>query len=154
MKKNKESGKIMTAKEFLIRGRRIEGRIRSLKEARTNAWARATSTVTSQSSGGGRSSDVSRKAEVYALYADKIDAAIAELYSVKAETIEAISRVKDNNLAELLMLYYVNGDTWERVAAEMAYSYSHVVHVLHPRALAAVEDVLRKDSTKANNKAC
>ncbi|MBQ6756500.1 MAG: hypothetical protein IJP43_06115 [Oscillospiraceae bacterium] len=154
MKKNKESEKIMTAKEYLMRSRRIEGRIRSLKEARTNAWTRATSTVTSQSSGGGRSSDVSRKLEAYALYTDKIDAAIAELYNVKTETIGAISRVKDNNLAELLMLYYVNGETWERVAAEMAYSYSHVVHVLHPRALAAMEDILRKDSTKANIKAC
>ena len=78
----------------------------------------------------------------YAEYSRIIDERIDELYAVKCEIFKAISRIEDGTLRTLLELRYLSFKTWEEIAVEMNYSYKHVVHGLHPKALKKVKEVI------------
>lgn len=45
----------------------------------------------------------------------------------------------------ILILRYLNFQTWEMIACKMNYSYVHIVHNLHPKALRAIEKVLKEN---------
>ena len=95
---------------------------------------------------------------------DKLGAAVASIIEAKSrvsdelemlcaterEVIHTISLVNDGALRNLLYERYINGKTFEKIAVEMNYSYVHIVHRLHPRALAAVGDTLPKDVIECN----
>jgi hypothetical protein len=66
-----------------------------------------------------------------------LDNRIAMLWEEQTEALTVIGRVEDTRLRELLTNRYINGLTWEKVAEEMHYSYKHVTHCLHPKALRA-----------------
>lgn len=131
----------MTAKQYLMRARRLQARIDQLEETRIAAWERATATTQAPRSDGGGHSGISRKPETYAL-ANAVEAARKRLDVVKAETVVVIDRVQDNTLAALLMAYYVNGHTWEQTADIIHYSYYRTVHDKHPQALSAVAEII------------
>ena len=78
----------------------------------------------------------------YESLTDADDAELKRLDAVKAEIVTVVGRVQDNTLAALLMAYYVNGKTWEQVCVDIHYSYKHVVHQLHPRALEILAEIL------------
>lgn len=131
----------MTEKEiiqWLERGRGIRRRLEALERTRRDAWDMATGTVAVGSTGGG--SDISRRAERYAEAAEAADAEIRRLGQVNREITGVIAQVRDNTLATLLQDRFVNGLTWEQVAADIGYDYSHTIKGLLPRALAAVKD--------------
>lgn len=89
---------------------------------------------------------MSRRTEAYTEYVDQIECERVRLIETKAEILAVVNRVPDNTLAALLTAYYINGKTWEQTAVELQYSYRHLVHVLHPRALCEVESILKKMS--------
>lgn len=68
---------------------------------------------------------------------------LAEMVSQYREKYREISAVidavEDPTYRQLLSLRYLSFMTWEQVAVEMGYSYVHVVHRLHPKALNAVK---------------
>lgn len=134
----------LSAKGFLMRARKMDTRLKALKEARLNAWSRATSLTQRIEHATATGSDVSRKAERYAELIDEIDRQEREIAEVKRSTLKVIGEVEDNTLAALLTAYYVNGKTWEQTAVELHYSFYHTIHRLHPQALKAVEEVLRE----------
>lgn len=136
----------MTAKEFLMRARRLQARIAQLEDAKAGAWERSTYSTQSSGTASGNPGAYGRRTEVYGEYVDKIDEERARLIQIKAEILEVVNQVPDNALAALLTAYYINGKTWEQTAVELRYSYRHLVHVLHPRALCAVEAILKKIS--------
>ena len=136
----------MTAKEFLIRARRLQARIDQLEDAKAEVWERSTYSAQSSGTASATSGAASRRTETYSAYVDKIDSERARLVQVKTEILELVNKVPDNTLAALLTAYYINGKTWEQTAVELQYSYRHLVHVLHPRALCEVESILKKIS--------
>ena len=83
---------------------------------------------------------------------DKIGAIVAHIVdlqtelAVQAKTMKAeqeivqavIDAVDDANLRQLLILRYINGLTWEKIAVDMHYSFRHTLR-LHGAALAAVK---------------
>lgn len=68
------------------------------------------------------------------------------LEATEHEIIETINSVQDNILKVLLYERYINCKTFEQIAVEMNYSYYHVVHRLHPKALKAVKMLLNVTS--------
>ena len=132
----------MTAKQYLMRARRLQARIDQLEQAALDAWDRATGTTQQPGATGHGKGDVGRKSEGYSLLSGTLQGERDRLDRIKADTVATIGHVQDNTLAALLMGYYVNGQTWEQVSCEIHYSFVHTVHRLHPAALAAVEEIL------------
>ena len=135
----------MTTKEWLSRGRHLQQRIQALEETKAMAYTSATSTTAS--SGGGGGSNISRKAERYSELSETVDQERARLDSIMAEITALIAQVEDNALATLLQDRYVRCLTWEQIAVEMNYSYVHIVHTMHPKAIKAAEKVLIEFNT-------
>lgn len=133
----------MTAKRWLNRGYRINEEIDELMREQKQALLQATSTAL----GGGEKvqssneNTVERRFVNYAAYSETIDKRIDELYSIKNEILAAINEVEDNTLRRLLILRYIKFYTWEEIAEKMNYSYVHVVHNLHPKALKRVNRI-------------
>ena len=82
-----------------------------------------------------------------------LDKAVAELVDAQDEAaaeIDRLSKLRDdvaimidcvssNTYRSLLYNRYVLCMTWEQVAVDMGYSYVHIVHRLHPLALADLQ---------------
>lgn len=135
----------MTVKEWLSRARNIDAEISELKKERKKAREAAAS-VTAPMSGEKVQTSTGNTTEKrfinYAAYSELIDRRIDELYAVKTEIQAVINSVEDNTLRMLLTARYISGETWERVAEDINYSFVHTVHRLHPKALRAVEEIL------------
>lgn len=129
------------AKEYLARARRLQSRLDALERAKSCAWERATS-VTPNSGMTVQGGDISRKTESYAVLTEKIEAERERLMRLKAEIIETVNQVEDNTLCALLTEFYINGATWEQTSVRINYSYYHTVHVLHPKALQAIDRII------------
>lgn len=133
----------MTAKQWLMRARKLECRIASLVTARQRAYDRAVSTTSRPRDVcvlGGASGD---KAASYVVVADSVRAQEDNLNRVRSEILDAIGMVEDNTLATLLTEYYINNRTWEEVAVALNYSWEHIIRCLHPKALRKIEDIIK-----------
>lgn len=152
--------KYKEAKDFLMRVRRLEGRIEQLEEIKRQAWEAETAITGNygariyRKNAAGESETVgyapvprgggdNRKGESYAVLTDQCAREIIRLNHIKAETLAVISQIEDNTLARLLTSYYVMGKTWEQTAVDMSYSWRHIMN-LHGRALEAVEEMLER----------
>jgi hypothetical protein len=58
--------------------------------------------------------------------------------------MKTLSQVHDTNCLMLLELRYLSFKSWDDIAAEMHYG-SRWVHILHSKALSAVEKILEKN---------
>ena len=135
----------MTAKEYLKRAWNVDQRINSklhqldsLKDMAT----KATSTLGTEPVSGTR--NVQRMADtidnIVALE-NEINDDIDRLVDLKRTVIKTISKVQDTNCLTLLELRYLSFKSWDDIAAEMNYT-SRWVHIMHSKALAAVEKIL------------
>jgi predicted transcriptional regulator len=68
---------------------------------------------------------------------DEINAEIDRLIITRAEINEAIAKVEDERLREVLTLRYIHGKSWEWIAVEMHYNYRWVTK-LHGKALSEI----------------
>lgn len=87
---------------------------------------------------------------------DKLGAAVAKLVDAESrvsdelelleaterEVIGTIDKITDGTLHTLLYERYINGKTFETISVQMNFSYYHIVHRLHPKALKAVKMLL------------
>lgn len=87
---------------------------------------------------------------------DKLGAAVARLVDAESrvsdelelleaterEVIGTIDKITDGTLHTLLYERYINGKTFETISVQMNFSYYHIVHRLHPKALKAVKMLL------------
>ncbi len=137
----------MTVKEWLNRGYRLDKEINALMREQKRALELATKTTAPadgekvQTSNGNTSE---ARFINYADYKKLIDNRIAELYATKHEIITAIDSVGDNTLRQLLIHRYIEFMRWEKIAEDMNYSYVHVVHTLHPKALSAISKIVNR----------
>ena len=80
-----------------------------------------------------------------AVYEQNIKNRIGELYKIKNEILQTVNQVESATLRRLLIKRYIQNLTWEKIAEQLNYSYKHVVHILHPKALSAIKRLLEKD---------
>lgn len=74
---------------------------------------------------------------------DEAAAEIDRLSKLRADVVSTIDSVSSGTYRSLLYNRYVLGMTWEQVAVDMGYSYVHIVHRLHPRALADLQKKIK-----------
>ncbi len=56
---------------------------------------------------------------------------------------DVIAQVRDNTLRTVLTQHYIDGLTWERIAAELHYTPRHIQR-LHKKAIAEVQGILNE----------
>ena len=80
-------------------------------------------------------------------FLDEINVAVYEqnIKNRKNEILQTVNQVESATLRRLLIKRYIQNLTWEKIAEQLNYSYKHVVHILHPKALSAIKRVLEKD---------
>ena len=135
----------MTTKEWLNRGYKLDKEINALLKEQSAALTRATGSTCGTSAERVQTSRMNITEDRfinYASYSELIDNRIDELYAIKQEILSAINKVDDAVLRTLLIEKYVNFHTWEQIACNMNYSYVHVVHNLHPKALNAISKIV------------
>ena len=77
----------------------------------------------------------------YAAYSELIDKRIDRLYEIKKEILENVNKLDDATLRTILILRYLNFQTWEMIACKMNYGYRHILR-LHGNALIEIKNVI------------
>ena len=130
----------MTAKEFLRRARNIDRRVDEATERveriRARLEAGRMSSVTGMPWGGVQ--DWTATADRLIELEKDVNARIREMCRLKRLAQEAIDRVEEARLREVLELYYIDGFSWKQVAQRMHLDESWVFR-LHGRALQRIE---------------
>lgn len=133
----------MTAKEWLNRGRALNKTIEGLEKAKARAYDIAVGTAEelTEKVQESRGNSVEDRLVTYADYCREIDKHKTELFRILKEITEAIMKVEDPTLRNLLIYRYLDFETWEQVAVNINYSYMHTCR-LHSAALEKVKDVI------------
>lgn len=130
----------MTAKEFLRRVRGIDRRVAEAAERAERIRARLEagrmSNLTGMPRGG--SGDWTLTVDRLIGLEQRVNAQVRELVRLKHAAMDAIDRVDDARLKEVLELYYIDGMDWEQVARRMGLDKRWVFR-LHGRALQRIE---------------
>ena len=133
----------MSAKEWLIRARKMRSRLRALQNSKERAFSKATSITVS---GGARVSG-GAPADTHAAFAEvslAVDRQIEELEQTRAEILQGIRQLEDNTLSTLLTEYYINDKTWEKIAEEQHYSFRQIMR-LHAKALQQIQSIIGQE---------
>ena len=137
----------MTAKEYLSQYRDCVEDIKAKRFEIQRLLEEATVITPTTEEGGhapGNISDkVGKKAALIADLEAEIDEECAAARELRRDIRQSIAALSDGTLRRLLTYRYICGCTWERIAVKMNYSYKHVVHFLHPRALSKIGDRLQ-----------
>ena len=111
----------MTAKEFLRRARTIDRRIDEATERAERLRARLEagrmSSITGMPRGG--SSDWTATVDKLIELEQQVNSRVREMCRLKRLAQEAIDRVDEARLREVLELYYIDGYSWQQVADRM-----------------------------------
>lgn len=139
----------MTAKEYLKQAfhidRRINDKLEQISSLRDLA-TKATSIINDMP--GSATHDPHSMQEVIAKIIDdeeEVNAAIEGLVDLKRDIRHTIEQVPDENEKMLLEQRYLSFKSWERLAEDMNFSLRWV-HIMHGRALKAVEKILAAKS--------
>lgn len=126
----------MTPKEFLRRVREIDRRIDETQERLARMRARLEAGRSSNLSGmpRGGALDWTETADRVIELERRYNGQIRDMCRLKQAAVDAIDRVEDASLREVLELYYLDGYTWEKVAETMHLNLRWVYR-LHGRAL-------------------
>ena len=139
----------MTSKEYLLQYRDTVRRATAaqdhLEELRAMA-ERITPNYGSSGGGGKQTGDklgaaVARLVDAESRVSDELEL----LEATEREVIGTIGKITDGTLHTLLYERYINGKTWKQIAVVMNYSYQHIVHYLHPKALNAVKHLIESN---------
>lgn len=129
----------MTAKEFLRRARSADRLIDQATERVERIRARLESGRMSNITGmpRGGAADWTDTANALIELERRVNARARDMCRLKRLAMDAIDQVEEARLREVLELYYLDGYTWEQVAAAMHLDIRWVYR-LHGRALTAV----------------
>ena len=130
----------MTAKEFLRRARgvdrRVDEAIECVERLRAKLEAGRMSSITGMPRGG--ESDWTKTADRLIELERRVNRQMRELVRVKQAAMDAIDRIEEAQLREVLELYYIDGYNWDQVAERMKLDKRWVFR-LHGRALQRIE---------------
>ena len=128
----------MTAKEYLWRVRDAERELKQLEQAYTQARANILHlkgiAYDADKVTGGKIGDLSDAIAALEGYAQRLSAKWDELINLRETAKKLIDTLKDGRYREVLMLRYLDGQSWEQVAVTMGYTYRGVTG-LHGKAL-------------------
>ena len=113
----------MTAKQYLIRVRRVDKEITALLDLLQTTRERLENTTQSYDSDGSQASKDPHKFDRLVELEHMIDEKVDKQIALKAEILETIGKLKDRRQRILLTEYYLNMKTWEQVAVDMNYSF-------------------------------
>lgn len=133
----------MSAKEWLIRARKMRSRLRALQNSKERAFSKATSITVS----GGERVSGGAPADPHAAFVEvslAVDRQIEELEQTRAEILQVIRQLEDNTLSTLLTEYYINDKTWEKIAEEQHYSFRQIMR-LHAKALQQIQSIIGQE---------
>ena len=130
----------MTAKDFLKRARNADRRIDEAEERVERLRARLEAGRMSQITGmpRGGSEDWTDTADRLIELEKRVNARVRDLVRLKQAALDAIDRVDEAPLREVLELYYLDGYSWEQVAARVGKDIRWVFK-LHGKALQRIE---------------
>lgn len=136
----------MTAKEYLkqvyLLDKRIDSGLRELVELRALATS-VSPTATEervQTSPSGEAPFTRALSRIWELE-NTIDEEIDRLVDLKVEIRSVINEVSDCDQQMILRYRYIHFCSWEDIASQMGYGLRWI-HMLHGKALAAVEEIL------------
>lgn len=130
--------KIIYLKRFSTLDKEIDRKIAEIAYWRSKL-EKVTAVYTSEPKGGG--SIYSRTEEFVTKIVDlerEVNAGIDRLVDIRQDIIRAIESVKDDRARLLLQYRYIDGKSFEWIAAEMNYSWRHI-HRLHSQALTNIQ---------------
>lgn len=148
----------MTAKEFLRRARAADRLIDEATERVERIRARLESGRMSNITGmpRGGASDWTDTANALIELERRVNARVRDMCRLKRLAMDAIDQVEEARLREVLELYYLDGYTWEQVAAAMHLD-QRWVYRLHGKALLRVkvpEEVTGNDAGLGADAGC
>lgn len=135
----------MTAKEWLMRGWRIDREIAALERTRKETWERLTSMTPTYAGEAVQGESDPHKFDRLVELDATINRRIDQLVDTKQEIIDVIAQVPDSRYRTLLTERYTAFKTWEQIAVDMNYTWRRVMQ-LHGEALVALGQVLQKIS--------
>lgn len=131
----------MTAKEWLMRGWKIDREINALLQAKQSTWDRLTSVTASYAGDPVQAESDPHKYDCIIELDANIDRKIDQLVGIKTEIVDGIAQIDDARYRTLLTARYVSYKTWEQIAVELNYSWRQV-HRLHGQALQEMERII------------
>lgn len=130
----------MTAKEFLRRARSadrlIDQATERVERIRSRLESGRMSNITGMPRGG--AADWTDTANALIELERRVNARVRDMCRLKRLAMDAIDQVEEARLREVLELYYLDGYTWEQVAAAMHLD-QRWVYRLHGKALLKVK---------------
>lgn len=133
----------MTARQWLGRARHIDREIDALMATHDETLARLTKVTQSYSDDPVSGTKDPHRFDKLAELNETINGKIDMLVDVKQEITEVIYQLEDGRYRALLQMYYVNGLTWEEVAAQMHYTWRWTMK-LRRRAIEEIEQVIER----------
>ena len=134
---------VLTTKEWLMRGWKLNREIDKLIEAREAYRAMLTSVTANPSGDVVQSTKDPHKFDRLAEYDDALGADIAEYDHIMWEIQTTIHKVRDSRYRLLLLDRYTLFKTWEQIAVDECYNIRHVWR-LHGEALKAAEPIVKE----------
>lgn len=131
----------MTAKQFLSRGRWLAREINALLRTRDETRDRLTHITQNYDSDGAQSTKDPHKFDSLVELECKLDTMIDELYAVKSEILDAISKLTDTRERIALRAYYIDMRTWEEVAVELHYTWRQTMNI-KKKAYRHIEEII------------
>lgn len=128
-----------------MRAYKIDGEIKSLEDEKTEIYEKIMSVGSTYNEVRVQSSPKSSSSELYDVleeYTQKIERKKERLLKIKAEVLDAISRVDNSLFRQLLTLRYIRFYSWESVAYEVHYEPEYVRGGLHDKALKKIGEIL------------
>jgi DNA-directed RNA polymerase specialized sigma subunit len=134
----------MTAKEYLQQYRNADREINSKLDQIRRLRELATKTTSTLNPDKVQSSQENKTEKIVAKIVDmenEVNSEIDKLIELKHEICDSIRKVGNAKQRQVLVLRYINGKTWERIAVDLDISYQWVCE-LHGRALISINCIL------------
>lgn len=131
----------MTAKEWLMRGWRIDREITALERTRKETWERLTSMTPTYAGEAVQGESDPHKFDRLAELDATINRRIDQLVDTKQEIIDVIAQVPDSRYRTLLTERYTAFKTWEQIAVDMNYTWRWTMKI-HGQALLAIAPII------------
>jgi hypothetical protein len=139
----------VNAKEYLSRYITAGGEIEALIEERQRLRSLAEKTTVSfendGSAAGSRNTDKLPEAvEKIMEIEEEIGKRVSALAIMRLDIYNTICKVPDGKSRVLLLKRYIGGESFERIAADMGYTYNHICKNLHSQGLDEVDKILKE----------
>ena len=139
----------MKAKEYLSQAYKlnnlIDSKLLQLEKSKSLMYGISSISKSSERVSGGKATS-DRLGDIVSKTIDleeEINKTIDNYVDIQREITAMIEAVENPIYRVLLTYRYLDFLTWEKIAKRIGYSYVHTVHRLHPKALAAVEEILK-----------